>query len=256
LFLVVQRFQLGLDRLERALVGLVQFLQLRFQLAALVGQLLSLAVVCSSYSCGASVIAYSRSCTSACGPTTTSAQPSSISFCRCAKSASACASMNALRSTNTRSANKSRLTADIRQLGHVERGGCGVDPRMGDHVANVLRMLRVAAHFLPDFQLPIWRDGRERLGGRGVDCALAVRGLHRLGQCRQLHALAHIRLADAKLGGDGFNALGFLPRQLGEGFGLVQRVHRLADKVFRQRQGVGGVVVHRAQDARHFRRSG
>jgi len=49
---------------------------------------------------------------------------------------------------------------------------------MGDHVANVLRMLRVPGDFLPDFQLPIWRDGRERLGGRGVDCALAVRCLH------------------------------------------------------------------------------
>ena len=32
LFLVVQRFQLRLDRLDRALIGLVQFLKLRFQL--------------------------------------------------------------------------------------------------------------------------------------------------------------------------------------------------------------------------------
>ena len=80
----------------------------------------------------------------------------------------------------------------IREFGYIERRGCGVDPRMGNHVADVLRMLRVPGHFLPDFQLPIWRDGRERLGGRGVDCALAVCRLHRLGQCRQLHALAHL----------------------------------------------------------------
>ena len=117
-------------------------------------------------------------------------------------------------------------------------------------------MLRIPAHFLPDFQLPVRRDRCERLGGRGVDCALAVTGFDRLGQCRQLHALAHIRLADAKLGGDGFDALGFLLRQLGEGFGLVQRVHRLADEVLRQRQRVGGVIIHGPQNARHLRRLG
>jgi hypothetical protein len=57
-------------------------------------------------------------------------------------------------------------------------------------------------------------------------------------------------------GGNRFNALGFLPRQLGERFGFVQRVHWLADKVLRQRQGISGVVVHGTQNARNLRRSG
>ena len=42
LFLVVQRFQLRLNRLDRALIGVVQFLKLRFQLDPLVGQLFEL----------------------------------------------------------------------------------------------------------------------------------------------------------------------------------------------------------------------
>jgi len=79
-----------------------------------------------------------------------------------------------------------------------------------------------AAQLFPDGLLPIFWNGRERFGGGGVDRAVSIGRLNRLGQSCQLHALADVSVGDTELGCDRRGAFAFLAVQPGERDGWRQ----------------------------------
>ena len=94
-------------------------------------------------------------------------------------------------------------------------------------------MARMAVQFLPNRHLPIFRHGGERFGGGRVDPIFSECHFHHVGEARQFHPLTDVAFSDAELRADGRCALGLFRRQFGKGFGLVQEMHGLADKVLR-----------------------
>ena len=58
----------------------------------------------------------------------------------------------------------------------------GIDPGIGDDVADVLGVAGMTIHLLPHLLLALLRDSGKRLCGGRVDLTTAIGGLHHLGQ--------------------------------------------------------------------------